>query len=93
MSAALRVATRRSALARAQSATVGRGLAWPGREYVLGTNKRYEGIVARLPSGSWTVTRHDVMARLSTVLSRDATGRFRFDSPAARAVLFHFKRN
>jgi hypothetical protein len=48
---------------------------------------------ADLPPGQWTVTRHDAMAKATCVLSREATGRFTFESPASRAVLFHFKRN
>jgi hypothetical protein len=70
-----------------------RGLAWPDHEYVLGTNQAHRGMVAELPAGRWTVTRHDVIARQSVVLSPDASGRFSFDAPASRAVLFHFKRN
>lgn len=70
-----------------------RGLAWPGHEYVLGTNKLRAGIVANLPPGTWSVTRHDAVARQSTVLSSAARGRFVFDAPAGRAVLFCFKRH
>ncbi|HXG12999.1 MAG TPA: DUF5060 domain-containing protein [Gemmataceae bacterium] len=70
-----------------------RAMAWPGREYVLGTDKASKGIVAELPAGSWTVTMHDVIARRSVVLSKDAAGRLTFDSPDSRAVLFHFKKN
>jgi hypothetical protein len=70
-----------------------RGLAWPGQEYVLGTNKKHEGTAAQLPAGSWTVTRHDVVMKQSMVLRRDAAGQFGFEAPASRAVLFHFKKN
>ena len=68
-----------------------RGLAWPGHEYVLGTNKARESLVAELPPGQWSVTRYDVMAKSATVLSMAATGRFTFAAPDSRAVLFHFK--
>ena len=70
-----------------------RGLAWPGHEYLLGTNKAHQGIVAKLPTGSWTVAQHDIVAMSSSILSRDASSRFEFASPASRAVLFHFRRN
>jgi hypothetical protein len=70
-----------------------RGLAWPQHEYVLGTNKAHDGIVANLPPGSWTVVQHDVIAKSTTVLARNATGRFTFAAPARRAVLFHFRKN
>jgi hypothetical protein len=70
-----------------------RGMAWEGREYVLGTNKQHDGIAAKLPAGEWTVTKHDVIQKTSTVLSRRAHGDFRFNSPNSRAVLFHFKKN
>lgn len=70
-----------------------RVMAWEDQEYVLGTDAAKSELVAHLPAGQWTVTRHDVMAKESEVLSRDASGRFRFDSPDSRAVLFHFKRN
>ncbi len=69
-----------------------RGMAWAGREYVLGTNRARERIVANLPPGSWTVEMHDVIARRSRRLSSAASGRFTFSSPASRAVLFHFQR-
>ena len=70
-----------------------RVLAWKDHEYVLGTDAAKSGLVANLPTGQWTVTRHDVIAKATLVLSSEATGRFTFDSPASRAVLFHFKRN
>jgi len=69
------------------------GMAWPEREYVLGTNKSCKGIVAELPAGVWTVTRLDVMSKKATVLSTQAARRFSFDAPESRAVLFHFKKN
>ena len=69
-----------------------RALAWPDREYVLGTDTAQTGIVARLPAGKWTVRRLDAIALRDEVLATDASGDFRFDAPAARAVLFHFKR-
>lgn len=70
-----------------------RGMAWPDHEYVLGTNKPYRGIIANLPAGKWTVTRYDVIGKKATRLSARATGRFTFDSPDSRAVIFHFMRN
>ncbi len=70
-----------------------RVMAWRDHEYVLGTDAAKSGLVADLPPGQWTVTRHDAMAKATCVLSREATGRFTFESPASRAVLFHFKRN
>lgn len=69
-----------------------RALGWPGREYVLGTNRARAGIVATLPEGQWTVTEFDLIARQSRKLSDAASGRFVFGAPASRAVLFHFKR-
>jgi hypothetical protein len=70
-----------------------RGMAWPGHEYVLGTDRARKGLVVELPAGEWTVRRHDVLARKSVTLSARAKGRFSFAAPASRAVLFHFKRN
>ncbi len=70
-----------------------RGMIWPGHEYVLGTDQARAGIVASLPPGRWTVRRFDVIARKATTLSEKAEGRFSFDAPDSRAVLFHFKRN
>jgi len=69
-----------------------RVLAWPDHEYVLGTDAAKSGIVANLGSGRWSVTRHDVIGKESQVLAKDATGRFAFDAPACRAVLFHFRK-
>lgn len=69
-----------------------RALAWPGHEYVLGTNKARKGIVASLPEGLWTVTRYDIIKKEAQTLSEAANGRFTFDAPDGRAVLFHFKK-
>jgi hypothetical protein len=70
-----------------------RVMAWPGREYVLGTDAAQPGLIANLPPGQWTVTRHDVIARTSQVLADNASGRFTFDTLDSRAVLFHFRQN
>jgi hypothetical protein len=70
-----------------------RALAWPEHEYVLGTNSARSGLVANLPPGRWTVIRHDIIAKKSTNLARDAARRFTFDAPASRAVMFHFGKN
>ena len=70
-----------------------RGLAWDGREYVLGTNKARKGIVADLPQGAWTIKRYDIIRKEEKTLSENAQGRFTFDAPDSRAVMFHFKKN
>lgn len=70
-----------------------RAMAWLDREYVLGTDKAATGLIAELPPGKWTVKRYDVIARREATLSGDASGRFSFDAPDGRAVLFHFRRN
>ena len=70
-----------------------RGLAWPGHEYVLGTNKARRNIVANLPDGTWTIKRYDIIRKEEKTLSESARGNFKFDSPGRRAVMFHFKRN
>lgn len=69
-----------------------RGMAWPGHEYVLGTNKAGAHLVAHLPTGAWTVARYDLITKQETILSRQASGEFVFDAPASRAMLFHFTR-
>jgi hypothetical protein len=69
-----------------------RGLAWSGREYVLGTNKRHSDIVANLPNGAWTVKRYDIIGKEAKTLGENARGRFTFDAPDSRAALFHFKK-
>ncbi len=69
-----------------------RAMAWPGREYVLGTREHHKGFAAKLPPGTWEVRRFDVIAMRETVLAHEASGRLTFDAPASRAVLFHFKR-
>ena len=69
-----------------------RGLAWPGHEYVLGTSKAHKNVVASLPEGVWTVTRYDIIGKEAQTLSDAAGGRFTFDAPDSRAVMFHFKR-
>ncbi len=69
-----------------------RGLAWPGNEFALGTNKPRQGIIVRLPAGKWSVTRYDVINMKTAVLSTGADGSFTFDAPDSRAALTHFKR-
>ncbi len=69
-----------------------RAMGWKNREYVLGTNTARKGLVAILPAGAWTVVRHDVVLQDSRVLAIDQQGRYSFDAPESRAVLFHFKR-
>jgi hypothetical protein len=68
-----------------------RVLAWRDHEYVLGTDAAKRDLVANLPPGQWTVTRHDVIDKETRQLSPAAAGRFAFDAPASRAVMFHFK--
>lgn len=68
-----------------------RSLAWPGREYALGTNRAHEGMIAKLPPGRWTVTVYDLLAKTAKTLATDVAGEFAFSSPASRAALFHFK--
>lgn len=69
-----------------------RGLAWPGYEYVLGTNRAWSGLAANLPPGRWQVTRFDVINRQLVELSHATRGTFHFDTPDSRAVLFFFRR-
>jgi hypothetical protein len=70
-----------------------RGLAWPGHEYVLGTNKARKDIAANLPEGTWTIKRYDIISEKEKTLSKSASGSFMFDAPDSRAVMFHLKRN
>ena len=69
-----------------------RVMEWPGHEYVLGTNKAYKSIRAKLPGGKWHVRRYDIIDKKQKQLSFGATGTFTFDAPDSRAVLFHFKK-
>ena len=69
-----------------------RVMAWPGYEYVLGTNKK-DRVIADLPEGSWTVTYYDIINKRIKVVSEDAKGQFRDNAPDSRAVLWHFKKN
>jgi hypothetical protein len=70
-----------------------RGLAWPGHEYVLGTNKSHRDIVANLSDGTWTIKRYVIISKKEKTLSKSASRSFTFDAPDSRAVMFHFKRN
>ena len=69
-----------------------RGMAWPGREYVLGTNRSHKKIIAKLPAGKWTIKRFDVVGRKKSTLGESVSGKFTFDAPSSRAVLFHFRK-
>ena len=68
-----------------------RTMHWPGRQYVLGTNKAHAGVIANLPPGNWKVMRFDVISRQEPALAGAHGGAYIFDSPPSRAVLFHFK--
>ena len=70
-----------------------RAMAYPEREYVLGTNTARKDITADLPAGTWTVTRFDVIGKEIKTLTRRAEDRFTFDAPPRRAMLFHFQRS
>jgi hypothetical protein len=70
-----------------------RAMARDGYEYVLGTNCSRTGILAELPPGTWTVIKFDVLAKKRITVTSGAQGRFVFDAPGSRAVLFHFQRN
>ena len=67
-------------------------LARQGREYLLATSSRTEGITAHLPAGKWAITLFDAVAMKRTPLAGAASGRFTFDTPALRAVMVHFRK-
>lgn len=69
-----------------------RGMAWPGHEYVLGTDRAHQQIVAQLPAGQWAVHRYDIIAEKQSLLTERATGRFVFNAPDSRAALFFFEK-
>jgi hypothetical protein len=69
-----------------------RAMAWPGQQYVLGTNRTQKSIRAKLPEGTWHVKQYDVITKKDETLSTNARGTFTFDAPDSRAVLFHFKK-
>jgi hypothetical protein len=69
-----------------------RAMAWPGQEYVLGTNRGYGSVQIDLPAGRWHVAVYDALRMQKTILSEDASGRFSFEIPDSRAVLFHFRK-
>jgi hypothetical protein len=69
-----------------------RGLAWPGNEYVLGTNKAHKNIIANLPAGTWSVIEYSIIDQTSLILSKTARGTFCFNSTNNRAAMFHFKK-
>lgn len=69
-----------------------RVLAWPGHEYVLGTNRARDNLQVELPAGRWQVTCYDAIAKSRKLLADDASGEFTFDAPDSRAGLIHFKR-
>ena len=69
-----------------------RGLAWPGHEYVLGTNKARRNIIANLPAGTWSVIEYSIIDGTAAILSKTARGSFRFNSNNNRAAMYHFKK-
>ena len=69
-----------------------RAMEWPGREYILGTNKAHEGIRAKLPKGRWQITSYDIINKKQELLDSSASGTLTIDAPDSRTVLFHFKK-
>lgn len=72
----------------AQNGTVRSGcrvLAWPNREYVLGTNRRHADVVVHLPPGRWDVDRYDVIAMETTTVAEDREARVTVNTPNSRA--------
>jgi len=63
-----------------------------GAACVLGTCEKGRDLAAELPAGAWRVVRLDAVAMKEKVLAERAEGRFAFDAPASRAVLFSFRR-
>jgi hypothetical protein len=70
-----------------------RGLAWSGNEYILGTGKAREGIVANLPAGQWDVVQYNIITKEAKPLGRAVSGKYTFAAPESRAVIFHFKKS
>ncbi len=70
-----------------------RAMEHQGREYVLGTNRKHKNIVAQLPRGRWTCVCYNGIEKQKKELGTGCTGRFVFDAPDGRAVLFHFKKD
>ncbi len=69
-----------------------RVLEWKNKEYILGTNKARSNIQAHLPKGIWQITQYDLIKKEKIQMAAAATGKFKFDTPASRAVMFHFKK-
>jgi hypothetical protein len=69
-----------------------RAMSREGQEYVLGTDKEAK-VVADLPAGIWTVRSFDIERRQETKVAARVSGRYTFDTPASRVVLFHFRKN
>ncbi|HPE74645.1 MAG TPA: DUF5060 domain-containing protein [Draconibacterium sp.] len=68
------------------------GLEWPGNEYVLATNKRYEGIRVNLPEGKFKITAYNLVNTTEIILYESAQGRTEISSSDSRAALIHVKR-
>ncbi len=69
-----------------------RAMQWAGREYLLATNRPKDQVRAELPAGKWQVRRYELMNMDILEITAATQGRFIFDAPDSRAVLFHFKR-
>jgi hypothetical protein len=70
-----------------------RAMQWDNEEFVIGTDKAKNGLVAKLKDHEYTVMQFDVINKTEKVIARDATGDYKFDVPDSRAVITFFKRN
>ncbi len=61
-------------------------------EFVIGTNRAVNNLVAHLPVGTWQITAVDLVAMKKKFLGKKIKGDFVFDSSSSRAGMIHFKR-
>jgi hypothetical protein len=69
-----------------------RALQWKGNEYVIGTDRQKDDIIAKLPEGVWRVVQFDIINKSTKVIAEAASGNFTFDVPDSRAVITFFEK-
>jgi len=69
-----------------------RALAWPGHEYVLGTNRPWTAIRVSPGPGRWELWCYDLLAKRRRLVAGGISGSVSFDAPRSRAALFHLKK-
>lgn len=65
---------------------------WKGKEYILATDRKKDGMMVKLPEGKFSITLYDLINKKVKHLEKAASGKVVFNTPDSRACLIHVKK-